>query len=137
MPCCRSNRRTGTAKPAFTLLEVIVGLTLMATVLVSSLLAFSAHQKQRRFADNKIAAVAIADDLLNWMSGSPEGIPTVGRGLITGRPNWFWRTSVVGGSVPANIPVRVIRFEIMEQPAQRSPLRALVTIDLVEPREAG
>ena len=137
MPCCRCSQRKRVARTAFTLLEVIVGLTLMATILVRSLLAFAAHQGERRFADNKIAAVAIADDMLNWMSGTPEGIPAIGRGLVPGKPNWFWQTSIVGATAAANVPLRVIRFTIIEQPTPRRPFRALVTIDLVEPMEAG
>ena len=136
MRCCRCNQRTWGAGTAFTLLEVIVGLTLMATLLVSSLLAFAAHQRQRQFADNKLAAVAIADDMLNWMSGTPEGIPASGRGLVPGKPSWFWQTSVVGATAAANVPLQVIRFTIIEQPTPRSPFRALVTIDLVESMEA-
>lgn len=132
MLCSRCNERS----TAFTLIEVIVGLTLMATVLVSSLLSFAAHQKQRRFADAKIAAVTVADDLLHVMSASPEGIPARGRGLIPGQRNWFWQTSVVGAMAPAQVPMRVIRFEIIEQSSQGS-LRALVTVDLVQPLGAG
>ena len=108
MGCFRCNGQHLMKRPAFTLLEVIVGLTLMATVLVGSLLSFSAHQKQRRFADAKIVAVTIADDLLNLLSASPEGIPANGRGLIAGKSDWFWRTSVVGAMAPANVPMRRI-----------------------------
>jgi type II secretory pathway pseudopilin PulG len=132
MPCFRSNGRSA----AFTLIEVIAGLTLMATVLVGSLLSFAAHQKQRRFADAKIAAVTIADDLLHVMSNSPDGIPATGRGRIPGQRNWFWQTSVVGAMAPAQTPIRVIRFEIMEQ-SSPGQIRALVTVDLFQPMDAG
>jgi type II secretory pathway pseudopilin PulG len=117
---------------AFTLLEVVVGLTLMASVLVGSLLAFSAHQKQRRNADAKIAAVAIADELLNQFTSSSEGIPVGGRGPIVGQRNWFWRTSVVGAAAPARVPLRVIRLEVVEV-NERGALRPLATVDVVEP----
>lgn len=115
----------------FTLLEVVVGLTLMASVLVGSLLSFSAHHQQRAIADAKIAAVAVADQLLDEMSGSREGIPAVGRGIIAGRPNWFWRTNVIGMATPTFIPVRVIRFEVVEVSNNRRML-TLATVDLVE-----
>ena len=119
---------------AFTLLEVVVGLTLMASVLVGSLLSFSAHQKQRRMADAKLAAVAVADDLLNQLSGSRDGIPVAGRGLIAGKANWFWRTGVVGMAAPADLPLQVIRLEIVEVTSEGS-LRPLATVDVVEPIE--
>ncbi len=118
-------------KNAFTLLEVVVGLTLMASVLVGSLLSFSAHHQQRRIADAKITAVAVADQLLNELSGTREGIPTAGRGMIAGRPNWFWRTRVIGITAPAQIPMRVIRLEVVEM-NNDGRLLPLATVEVVE-----
>ena len=116
---------------AFTLLEVVVGLTLMASVLVGSLLSFSAHHQQRRMADAKIAAVAVADQLLNELSGTREGVPAIGRGTIAGRPNWFWRTNVIGFTAPASVPMRVIRLEVVEVNNERR-MRTLATVEVVE-----
>jgi type II secretory pathway pseudopilin PulG len=116
-------------------LEVIVGLVLMATVMVGSLLSFAAHQRQRRFADAKLSALATADDMLDRLSGSPKGIPSQAQGIVPNRPNWLWRTQTVGAITVAQIPLRVIRFEILEvtgQPSASSP-RPLVTIDVVKP----
>jgi prepilin-type N-terminal cleavage/methylation domain-containing protein len=127
MRSCPSRSQSG-----FTLLEVVVALTLMASVLVGSLLSFSAHQKQRRLADAKIAAVAIADDLLNQFSGIREGIPVPSRGAVAARTNWFWRTSVVGMTAPAQVPLRVIRLEIVEVTVA-GLLQPLATVDVVEP----
>jgi type II secretory pathway pseudopilin PulG len=121
-------------KYAFTLLEVVVGLTLMASVLVGSLLSFSAHHQQRIIADAKLAAVTVADQLLNEMSGTREGIPAVGRGMIAGRPNWFWRTHVVAAAAPAQIPMQVIRLEVVEVNNEGRML-PLATVDVVEPIE--
>ena len=121
-------------KYAFTLLEVVVGLTLMASVLVGSLLSFSAHHQQRRIADAKIAAVTVADQLLDELSGTREGVPAVGRGMIAGRPNWFWRTNVIGTAAPAEIPMRVIRLEVVEV-INKGRMLPLATVDLVEPIE--
>ena len=117
---------------AFTLLEVVVGLTLMASVLVGSLLAFSAHQKQRRHAEAKLAAVSLADQMLHQFTASRDGIPALGRGPIPGKPTWFWRTSVVGTRAPAEVLLKVIRLEIIELTDEGSQ-RPLVTVDVVEP----
>ncbi len=129
MRSCRCNRQRG-----FTLLEVIVGLTLMATVLVGSLLSFAAHRRQRHLADNKILASAFADELLNVMTTSSDGIPNRGRGPVPGRPRWYWQTNSTTAIVVAEIPLRVIRFEIIEQTGTGS-VRPLVSIDVVEPLE--
>lgn len=109
MKSSRSRSATG-----FTLIEVIIGLTLMATVVVSSLLAFSAHRKQRRTAEAKLAAVTVADNLLHRLSSGRDGIPVAGRGVIPGHPYWFWQTSPVGTIRRAEIPLRVIEFRIVE-----------------------
>ena len=127
MKFCRCKRDS-----AFTLLEVVVGLTLMASVLVGSLLAFSAHQKQRRHAEAKLAAVSLADQMLHQFTASRDGIPALGRGPIPGKPTWFWRTSVVGTQAPAEVLLKVIRLEIIELTDEGSQ-RPLVTVDVVEP----
>ncbi|MGI9470653.1 MAG: type IV pilus modification PilV family protein [Rubripirellula sp.] len=114
----------------FTLLEVVIGLTLMASVVVASLLAFTAHRKQRRLADAKIAAVAIADDLLNQLSARRNGIPVAERGVIQGRPNWFWQTQTVGTMIRAQVPLRVIEFQVIE--VSENGWQPLVSTQLVE-----
>ena len=110
MKSFRSRQRYG-----FTLVEVVVGLTLLATVIVSSLLAFSKHQKQIRLARSKIAAVQIADDLLNRMSASRTGIPPASSGPIQEHPTWSWRTSVTAETLRAPIAMQIIKLQILER----------------------
>ena len=114
-----------------TLVEVVVGLTLMASVLVGSLISFSAHQRQLRSAESKLAAVSIADDLLSRLSGSRGGVPRAARGTIAGRPGWYWQTRIVGVAAPAGIPLQVIRLEVIEIRADRTA-RLLTHVDVVE-----
>jgi prepilin-type N-terminal cleavage/methylation domain-containing protein len=121
----RANRK------AFTLVEVVVGLALMASVLVGALISFSAHRRQLRAADSKLEAVSVADDLLGRMSGSRDGVPRSGRGPISGRPGWFWQTRIVGIAAPAGIPLQVIRLEVIQVGADRTA-RVLTQVDIVE-----
>ena len=115
----------------FTLIEVVVGLTLMATVVAASLLAFSAHQKQIRQARSKIAAVQVADDLLNRMSANRTGIPSSATGTIIDHPSWTWRTSVTAETIRAEIPLRIIQLEIFERQAD-SNLNLLASTSVVK-----
>ena len=115
----------------FTLLEVVVGLVLMSTVLVSSLLAYSAHQHQLRAAEAKLAAVTIADELMTRFVASREGIPRASRGPLAEHPGWYWQTRTVGVAAPAGIPVQVIRLEVLETIPNRDP-RVLAQIDVVQ-----
>ena len=118
-------------RPGFTLIEVVVGLVLMASILGSSLLAFAAHQKQLSRADKTIAAVAVADDLLHQFSVSQEGIPEVGRGPVAGQPRWVWETSTLGAAAPMKIPMRVVRLAIVETKDDGERI-TLASVDIVE-----
>ena len=115
----------------FTLIEVVVGLALMASVLVASLLSFSAHRRQLRTADARIAAVAVADELLEFLSSAPEGLPKSGRGRIPGRANWIWQTNIVGMTTPIWVPMEVVRFRIIEFSGDGST-HTLVSINVME-----
>ncbi len=119
-------------RPGFTLLEVVVGLALMASVLVASLLSFSAHRKQLRAADARMAAVAVADDLLEMLRARPDGFPKSSRGPIAGRPTWLWQTNVVGLVTPMQVPMEVIQLSIIDLASDRGG-QPLVSVNLVEP----
>ncbi|TWU58092.1 prepilin-type N-terminal cleavage/methylation domain-containing protein [Rubripirellula reticaptiva] len=135
MRCSRysfcSAARVGRSSTGFTLLEVLVGLAIMASVLVSSLLAFAAHQRARRFAEAKLAAVGVADELLFQLSGGRGGIPPAGRGVVPGRSGWWWQTELVGLAAPAGIPMSVVRFRIIEATAPGKQ-QTLVSVDIVK-----
>ncbi len=124
-------RYSHSSKVGFTLIEVVVGLALMASVLVASLLSFSAHRRQLRTADARIAAVAVADELLEFLSSGPDGLPTSGRGRIPGRANWIWQTNVVGMTTPMLVPMQVVRFRIIEFRGDGSP-QTLVSVHVME-----
>ena len=115
----------------FSLVEVVIGLVLMATLLVSTLLAYGAHQHQRALANAGIEAVAIADELLHRMSNSRDGIPSVGRGVIPGKPSWFWETTIVGTTLPAGVPLQVIRFQVGRVTSEGA-VQSLTSVDVVE-----
>ncbi|MDA8744722.1 prepilin-type N-terminal cleavage/methylation domain-containing protein [Rubripirellula amarantea] len=118
-------------RQGFTLIEVVVGLVLMASVLVSSLLAYSSHQRQRAFANAKREAVIIADQILQQLSVRRAGMSAGDQGLIADKPNWFWRTSLVGTTSPAGVPMRVIQFQIAKQNPDGT-VTALTSVELVE-----
>ena len=65
------------ARNGLTLVEVVAGLALLATLLVTILLAFGAHAGQIRQAERRLEAIAVADELLREWSAA-GGIPEVG-----------------------------------------------------------
>ncbi len=117
----------------FTLLEVVVALALMGSILVTSLLAFSSHQKQLSMADKRLRATAICDALVTQLSSQPGGIRIPSQGVIPSEPNWFWRTRLVGSTNVATIPLDVIELEVLQ--VSPAPLR-LVSVQWVQAKAA-
>jgi prepilin-type N-terminal cleavage/methylation domain-containing protein len=116
-------------KRGLTLLEVIVALVLMGGVVVSTLLAFSKHRGQLALATERIEATRRADTLLQQLRGRRGGIPVQGLGEVPGTPEWVWQTRPVGGTVLADVPLRLIRFEIRRRGVAQPPL---VRVDFVK-----
>jgi hypothetical protein len=96
------------------------------------MLSFAAHHRQRRVASSKIEAVAIADNLLNQLTAGRGGIPIASRGLVAGKPNWFWQTTFIGTAQPNAVPVTVVRFQIISVGAEGSS-QTLTSVDVVKP----
>ena len=126
MHCYRSNSRFG-----FTLIEVVVAMVIMVSVLASALLAFSAHRKQLRLANQRMSAIVAADDLLVVLSGQEGGFPISGRGPIPGHPTWTWQTNVVGVTAPAGVELNVIRLTI-DEVTPRGQRNNLVSLEVLE-----
>ncbi len=123
------SRSRPTSRDGFTLIEVVVGLALMASVLVGSMLAFSAHRHQLLAADKKVAAVSVADDVLSRLINSRDGIPLKATGEIPSHPTWYWETIPVGTATPAGVALDVVRFQIIEiTPAREHKVHATVNV---------
>ena len=131
MQCSRCNRNCRRKRSAFSLIEVVAGLVIMAGVLVASLLGFSAHRRQLRHADNRIAAVSIADELLTTLSGQVDGFPTNSRGRIAGKSDWYWTTQLVATTAPMEVPMNVIRLSVVTVESSGKH-RLLTSVDVVE-----
>lgn len=104
-------------RSGLTLVEVVAGLALLVTLLVSILMAFGLHASQIRSAKDRLEATAVADKLLTaWMAGGT--LPTVGeRELIdTEDGNTWWRI-VEGSGDRQPMGLHTIKLEIV----QRSP----------------
>ena len=123
----------GPKRVALTLLETIVALVLMASVLVSSLLALSSHRRQMRVADKRLEAAAVADQLYDQLRRDGKSA-VMKSGSVAGRPGWFWNTRVVGTAVLASEPVSVIRLTIQEMSAV--PVE-LISVEYVVARVAS
>ncbi|MCC9599471.1 hypothetical protein LOC67_02780 [Stieleria sp. JC731] len=112
-----------------TLIEVVVALTLMATILAGSLMAFSSHRRQLASAEKRFQLTIIADDLLETLTSRPDGLPRNSTGFVPGQPSLRWQTSVVSQTELATLPVHIIRFAIFDSADLAKPA---LQVDLVQ-----
>ncbi|MDM4015768.1 type IV pilus modification PilV family protein [Roseiconus lacunae] len=134
MRACDRQRRlvepSSARRNGLTLIEVVIALVLMASVLVGSILAFTTHRRQLSRAEKRVQATFLADQWIETFLSSNERIPVPGRGVLSETPNWYWKTSVAGQTVITNVPVRIVRLEIVDALQSGPPL---VQVDLVQP----
>jgi prepilin-type N-terminal cleavage/methylation domain-containing protein len=119
-----------------TLVEVIAGLVLMATLLTAVLAAFKAHAGQIRGARERMRASELAEDLLSgWQA---EGaLPALGtQKPLAGTDGWVWR--LLGNEPQQSGPTGIgsVRVEIV-RPRNAAEEDVLASVSLVVPGNAA
>src|SRR4051812_46494797 len=95
----RAAHRRGT-----TLIEVLAGLVVLATLLVSVGMARARFLRQWAEADRKLQVIRSTDRLLGtWMSGPAEAVPVASEGALENVPKCVWRTRVLDDPAAAKL----------------------------------
>lgn len=132
-----------TRRYAFTLLEVVVGMVLMAGLVSGTVLALTDQQSALRTAANRRDACVVAEQMLDVWMESVQGIPPRERGIVSAgeprRQNWTWRTEPIGSRLVMGVPAQIIRFQIVDPSASKRTGRPtlLVQLDLVRRTRSG
>ena len=132
MRCFARSRRQRTS--GFTLIEVVVGTVLLATLVVSVLVAIGSHQRKIRHVRQKSLAIELADQMMSRWHQSTEGVPLSGRGSLSPDGSLAWQTRVIKSRQLCGVPVYVVRLDLFglvrveRQPEQPN---VLCSIDLV------
>jgi len=116
------------------LVEVVAGVALLATLLVGIVLAAGRHGAQLRAAEQRLAAVRAADRLLAQWYGEPAGPPRDATGPVTGAPGLVWRTRPLVQPDAEQLGLEIVRLEIRERGvAQSAEHGMLVTTEIALP----
>lgn len=115
----------------FTLLEVVVGLVLLATVLVTSLLALGKQRQILRQATDRQQAISLADAFLTKWHQSTTGVPLRGSGPIAERAGWWWQTEVVANRLVFGKPRPIVRLQIIDRSSNSINHLVLLSIELL------
>jgi prepilin-type N-terminal cleavage/methylation domain-containing protein len=120
-----ARQSTHSHRPGVTLIEVLAGLVILGTLLVSIAAARGRFARQWIEADRRLAAVRSADALLGqWMAGPPQNIPLRGQGELPGVPKFDWRTRTIPSRDADDLRAIVVRLEVFDRSSRqaREPL---------------
>ncbi len=117
----------------FTLLEVVIGLVLLATVLVTSLLAMGRQRRMLRQANDRQQAISLADALLTGWHQSTTGVPLRAAAPIVERPGWWWQTEVVANRIVFGRSHPIVRLQIVDRTLPLQSEVVLLSIELLQP----
>ena len=128
-----SSTHCGPTRPrkGLTLVEVIAGLALMASLLSTMVVAYSAHLRQHRNAQRKVLAVELLDRKLEEWRRTSQPIPVPAEGDFLDKPEFHWRSELVPNSTLHQFFGEVVRIEVREKQA---PQRTLCSLELPRPK---
>ena len=121
-------RQSGHSR-GLTLIEVVAGLALLASLGVAMLAILSAHRQQARQAADRLQAADLADQLLAGWYSSSAGIPRNAAGAFA-RSDYQWTTHIMDQRMIDGYAIEIIRLQIAARARTAVPL---VTINLLSP----
>jgi prepilin-type N-terminal cleavage/methylation domain-containing protein len=126
-----------TIRKAFTLIEVVVGLVLMATLIAASMTTLASHKHSLLVAKQTLEANGVADRLLtNWYD-LRQSVPVPAQGFVDADAQWRWQTQSIGSTSVCGIPVQIIRLDVLGRIGSRNELRILCSIEVMQRPDAG
>lgn len=112
----KQNDRFRTKSAGLSLIEVIAGIALLSTLLVSSMLAWSTHRAQIRRSQLQIEAAQLADQQLSLWYAERGGLPQQLNGPLLNHATLTWSLESVpktDSTLPTGL--RVVRFWIADE----------------------
>ncbi len=118
-----------------TLIEVLAGLALLASLLGGLLLVKARSGRQWSAANRRLEAVAAADGLLSSWWRSPREMPRDDSGPVPDHDAMFWRTRLVENADTRALGARVVRLQIVSDPGAPDATE-LTRVDVLLPSPA-
>ena len=115
-----------TLRRGTTLIEVLAGLVILSTLLVSLAMARGRFLRQWAQADQRIAASHEVDHLMEqWFAASPPAVPIDSNGITDDVPHHLWQTQVIASPQAASIGTIVVRLQVFQNNEAQSPLASI------------
>lgn len=124
-PTCRPAR----GRPGTTLIEVVLGLVVLSTLLVSVAIARGRFARQWADAERRLRLVRVADDLIaQWLATAPRPVP-IGQGTLGPDTGATWRTRILPDRGAVSLNAVVVRLDLFDARDGSAPA---VSIDFLE-----
>jgi type II secretory pathway pseudopilin PulG len=101
------------ARRGLTLVEVVAGLLLLATLLTAVLTAFRTHATQIRRARERLQANDMANELLRGWQAQGAMPPIGTQKLLDGTDGWAWRIAANGFIQTEPVRIGSVRVDIV------------------------
>jgi prepilin-type N-terminal cleavage/methylation domain-containing protein len=112
----RSTPFSRKSRPGVTLIEIIVGLVILAVLISSMIVARGRFLRQWSDGQRKIQAAAAVDRMLAaWIGGEGEdSIPVPAQGALEDVEGCTWRTSLLNEPSATRLGAAVVRLEVLQ-----------------------
>jgi hypothetical protein len=121
-----------------TLVEVVAGLVLLATVFAAVAVARGRFVRQWSDADRQLRATRAADALLaGWLGGPPGMVPVRGSGPLADADGFRWQTRPVRESAAERLEAQVVRLEVFGPPGAEAAGSGSPAPQAAEARQAA
>ena len=117
-----------------TLVEVLAGLMLLATILMGILLTGVQYSRQAGDAERRIAASVVADQILSRWWEDLRKFPRSGSGAATTDGTWYWRTRVLDEQQIEEVPFQIVRLEMLDGRGGKRGNPVALAVDVVLPQ---
>jgi Tfp pilus assembly protein PilV len=111
-------------KSGMTLVEVVAGLMLLATLLASLVTVKAGLMRQNRLAERRREAVSAADQLLAQWWQNPKTFPRSATGATPS--GLLWQTRVVPNPAAQAAGAQVVRLEVSDESGTQAALELLL-----------
>jgi type II secretory pathway pseudopilin PulG len=123
------NSWTPCARTGITLIEVVAGLALLSTLLVSILAAYRGHAAQVRAAHDRLQAAQALDRLLGQWTASGQWPPAGSEEALTEPKDLVWRVVAEPPVTLQVVSLDTVRIEVAR--AAQGPPEVLASVTLL------
>jgi hypothetical protein len=114
------------------LIEVLAGLIILGTLLVSVSIARARFLNQWAEAEHRIQAVKGTDKLLAvWLTGAPQMVPVASEGALPDAPGFVWRTHLLRDPGVQTLDAGIVRVEVFDTMRGKTAREPILSLDFL------